>query len=658
MFLPLDPIPHITNEVNTSNHETVVIMTSQPHGHPTTIKGSDYIIIDQKGTNVVVERQLKQDGNNRYHQQTRQYNNASLNPVASPATEALEYILEETKPNIQNSNFEVHSPNMDDNSLLLDLNELLRRDPEFSVLEDTKPISPPQFISSGTNIEAMNAANISIINRPGVAIPGSKQTSYSIPTATIVSGQAGNTTGGGGLLQNRLNMGVGGSIGSSVASSNERTAFDHGSLGTISPSFFPSNPNHNPAPVVSNFASNAFGPTLAQLNSPTENEIPSGLLTSTQNGIKMEINDIDVIDDLDLFLSSQSANVSLAQPDIKPNIQEITRQQQARHPVSLQNYQIKQETELSPDRLEGGNRTTMLQNVNVTPLTNMNFWQASTDELIFGASSIRSPLDSSGGAANSGIASLSSSVPVEIFTNVNSPLSGIPTELSPPSGNTSSLQPNSPLSLRGMSPSIGTSVSPNGFIIGSSTIGNALLSPNTQTPSNAGPTRNSTLHKLLMQRKGDNPITGRPSPVRSPEARKTLEQMKNSLSTSNSLISQQLLSRSAPTGNNPLGQGNPQTETRVWTRREPRQHISSICSDVGTSSIADEVNDVLEGLSPNDDLHDIPSDDEDDLPGNYDQYKESSDGMYIATIFYIFRYHDIHIYIYIHIYMYIYSFDR
>ena len=42
---------------------------------------------------------------------------------------------------------------------------------------------------------------------------------------------------------------------------------------------------------------------------------------------------------------------------------------------------------------------------------------------------------------------------------------------------------------------------------------------------------------------------------------------------------------------------------------------------------------MLEGLSPNDDLHDIPSDDEDDLPGNYDQYKESSDGMYIATIF-------------------------
>ena len=90
-------------------------MTSQPHGHPTTIKGSDYIIIDQKGPNVVVERQLKQDGNNRYHQQTRQYNNTSLNPVASPATEALEYILEETKPNIQNSNLQQTNMNINPN---------------------------------------------------------------------------------------------------------------------------------------------------------------------------------------------------------------------------------------------------------------------------------------------------------------------------------------------------------------------------------------------------------------------------------------------------------------------------------------------------------------------------------------------------------------
>jgi len=100
--------------------------------------------------------------------------------------------------------------------------------------------------------------------------------------------------------------------------------------------------------------------------------------------------------------------------------------------------------------------------------------------------------------------------------------------------------------------------------------------------------------------------------------------MKNSLSTSNPLISQQLLSRSAPTSN-PLGPGNSQMENRMWARREPRQHISSVCSVGEASSIADEVNDVLSGLSPNDDLHDIPSDDEDDLTGNYAEYKESSD---------------------------------
>ena len=68
-------------------------------------------------------------------------------------------------------------------------------------------------------------------------------------------------------------------------------------------------------------------------------------------------------------------------------------------------------------------------------------------------------------------------------------------------------------------------------------------------------------------------------------------------------------------------------DNRMWARREPRQHISSVCSVGESSSIADEVNDLLSGLSPNDDLQDIPSDDEDDLTGNYAEYKESSDGM-------------------------------
>ena len=642
------------------NHETVVIMTSRPQG----IKGSDYIVIDQKGPNIVVERQMNSINTNeaqniRYNQQqsTREI---IVNPIASPATEALEYILEDTKPNIQTNLGETNNPNMDDNSLLLDLNELLRRDPAFQDLDHSKPLSPPQFISS--NIDAMNAANIGINNRPGLAIPGSKQNNMYPNVATIVSGQAGNV-GNGSILQNRLNLEMGGSIASSVASSsNEKTAFDNGSLGSTSPSFFPHNqPNTRSIPdalakmdttgllggicispphqnsiiaesknVVSNHVVSmnilnhqipsqrppSYGPTLAQLNSPTENEVSGGL----NGGIKMEINDIDVIDDLDLFLSSQSANVSLGlgPADIKPNLQEITRQ--TSNPLSPR--QIKQEPGENSNVTNNG----MVKTMNYTPLANMNFWQATQDEMIFGAQGLRHPSDTStttagsNSANNSTIPSLSSSVPVNLFQNVNSPLSDILTDLSPPPANTY---------VQSKSPSLRPAISPNGFIIGS-TIGNTLLSPNTQTPSNAGPTRNSTLHKLLMQKTRDGPINGRPSPVRSPEARKTLEQMKNSLSTSNPLISQQLLSRSAPTGN-PLGSiGNqPMENNRVWARREPRQHISSVCS-VGDSSIADEVNDVLSGLSPNDDLQDIPSDDEDDLTGNYAEYKEeSSDGMYI-----------------------------
>ena len=653
MILSVDPISNVSNaSTTTSNHETVVIMTSNQQGH-TPIKGSDYIIIDQKGgPNIIVERQqvrnsLANENQNIFLKQ--QANDSTVNPIASPATEALEYILEDTKPNIHN-NLEVRNSTMDDNSLLLDLSELLGRDPNFTMLEDSKPISPTQFIStSSNNVEVMNAANININNRQGLAIPGSKQNTNIFPTATIISSQAGHMQGS--ILQNRLNLEAGGSIGSSVGSS-EKTAFDHGSLGSPSPSFFPSqqggiiiSPSQQNNPSDPQSASNAFslnmtnhipsdnlthGPTLAQLNSPTENDIPNGLM-STENGIKMEINDMDVINELDYFLSSESANVSLGMTtsDIKPNPSQLNKQTINVLPLSPISQQIKQEPGTSGINIMSGNPRA-IQATNVTPLTNMNFWQASTDDIMFGASSIhRHPSDSStatigsSSAANSTITSLSSSVPVNLFHNVTSPLSDILTDLSPGPSN---VQTNSSISGSGVSPSMRSTISPNGFVVGS-TISNTLLSPNAQTQSNVGPVgRNSTLHKLLMQRKGgDGPITGRPSPVRSPEARKTLEQMKNSLSTSNPLISQQLLSRSAPTSN-PLGPGSSQMDNRMWARREPRQHISSVCSVGESSSIADEVNDVLSGLSPNDDLQDIPSDDEDDLTGNYAEYKESSDG--------------------------------
>ncbi len=46
----------------------------------------------------------------------------------------------------------------------------------------------------------------------------------------------------------------------------------------------------------------------------------------------------------------------------------------------------------------------------------------------------------------------------------------------------------------------------------------------------------------------------------------------------------------------------------LWSRREPRQHISSVCS-VGGDSVAEDVNEVLGGLTGKD-LQDIESEDE------------------------------------------------
>jgi hypothetical protein len=77
--------------------------------------------------------------------------------------------------------------------------------------------------------------------------------------------------------------------------------------------------------------------------------------------------------------------------------------------------------------------------------------------------------------------------------------------------------------------------------------------------------------------------------------------MRSSLSATNPLLTQQL-SKSAP------AQPSPYLDRVLWAHREPRQHISSVCS-VGDSSIADEVSEALSGISPNE-LPDIESDDE------------------------------------------------
>ena len=60
------------------------------------------------------------------------------------------------------------------------------------------------------------------------------------------------------------------------------------------------------------------------------------------------------------------------------------------------------------------------------------------------------------------------------------------------------------------------------------------------------------------------------------------------MSISNPILASQL-SKSAPVKNLPL-------DNLIWNRREPRQHMNSICSIGGDSSIADEVSDVLNSL--------------------------------------------------------------
>lgn len=101
------------------------------------------------------------------------------------------------------------------------------------------------------------------------------------------------------------------------------------------------------------------------------------------------------------------------------------------------------------------------------------------------------------------------------------------------------------------------------------------------------------------------------------------------------MLTQQQLSTSAPVNHSYMseaaaaasGSGHP----RLWSRREPRPHISSVCSVGETSTLADEVNEVLGRMDPND-LQDIVSDDEDaDDDGSQVAFNEANttDGMFL-----------------------------
>ena len=133
------------------------------------------------------------------------------------------------------------------------------------------------------------------------------------------------------------------------------------------------------------------------------------------------------------------------------------------------------------------------------------------------------------------------------------------------------------------------------------------ISPHSNIPSTVpvNPVSSpSSLHDLLM-RKGPevpDPIRSRSNSNQFKSAKRPIvNRQRNSLSLSNPLLVSQL-SKSAPVKNPTLDM--------IWNRREPRPHMNSICSNAGESSIADEVSEVLNSLSPSE-LNDIDSEDED-----------------------------------------------
>lgn len=415
----------------------------------------------------------------------------------SPATEALEFLLSPVTNATIIETEASEEQQMDPNSLLVDLNDLLRRDPTLSSLGANISQTSTTNLSTNDVITSMNSLNSAVTSL-----------SMAIPKRNVT------------LLQSVY---------------KPRSPIDF-SGGLMAP----------PPSIASSYTSSSlWGEPLVKQEMKMEGDLmnPIGqgppptystltrLGTEDVPGIKMETADFDDLDAL--FLTSSSPNVSLG----------LGQSSRARPSPSA--------TATAPP----------------TTLKNINFWQM--EEFPWGSGAGASSSSSLGVGGSKDL--LSSSVPATLLSSSVSPLSDILTDLSSPS--------NAPA----------------------------------QSPSQAGPQRHSTLHKLLMRKETMRPVP----PARSPDSRKTLDRIKTSLSSSNPLLNQQAspLSKSAPTSDSLLME-------RIWKRREPRTHFTSVCS-VGESSVTDEVNDILEEMSPTN-LQDIVSDDE-DLEEDEESRREEKD---------------------------------
>jgi hypothetical protein len=345
---------------------------------------------------------------------------------SQPATEALELLLQN-----------------EDNILLDDLTELLKRDPTLSSLK----------------AESDNLLRCEENSMGGMPIPH----------PNMIHSSAGQ--GGMGMADFEDAL----SEPPTTASSFGATAFGTGSsslASNASPSMFTSAP-------VRGIISQPGGQQHQQqmMDTSSAQQVGSQSTLAALNGggedsnslMKLELNPLADVDINDFFTNDSSKNVSFGVP-YKP----VVKTEPTFGPTSQPQQQMQPNS-------SGG-----------------NFWHTEPDSLFFGTTSFTS--QSGGVATTSSKDLLSSSVPGSIFPN--SPLGDILSDLNP--------SPNPP-----QVPS--PSVSPN-------------------LPSHAGPERHSTLHKLLLRK---DPVS-RPSPVRSPENRKTLEKLKSSLSASNPLLCQQL----------------------------------------------------------------------------------------------------------------------
>lgn len=448
---------------------------------------------------------------------------------SSPASEALQLILTESA--------------VDPKSIMFDLSKFLQENTSLGHVNNQQRV-----IVSAPSYYALQG---------GVPIPKrSTSSSYALPGDTldieeVYSGPDTTPSSSGAL-------GAGGSsYGASPRAPQSPSYWDQGHL-QIKEEWEPVGPgmtlssgqhipfrNISPADTQNLFTLQNAGPTLAQLNSPPNDQE----LTETT------LRNLGDLDSLNLDLDALTGEIMF--------------------PFQAHIAEIKMEPVVIASTTTTSSSSSSATSSSI-PCSSLQ-WAARADQLHQQATSHH----------------LSTSVPVSVISST-----GDYQELSNLSNGGPAVSPTR-LTL---SPPVRTSISPL----------SQPVSPQIQSmipttvPARGSPAQHaSTLHELLLRQESTvpDPIRPRSNSNQFKSARRPIAaRQRNSLSISNPLLASQL-SKSAPVKTLPI-------EQMIWSRRDPRPHINSVCSNAGDSSIADEVSEVLNSLSPSE-LNDIDSEDED-----------------------------------------------